>query len=116
MKVDVQFQPSYSLALVTLEAGETLQAESGAMVGMSAGLEMKTEASGGFFKSLGRAFFGGESFFLNTFVATAAGQTIALAPPLPGDIAVIELQGAPLLVQSGAYLAASGSLFRRVIR
>jgi uncharacterized protein (TIGR00266 family) len=110
MKVEVQFQPSYSLALVTLEAGEALQAESGAMVGMSAGIEMKTEASGGFLKSLGRAFFGGESFFLNSFIATEAGQSIALAPPLPGDIAVIELQGEPLLVQSGAYLAASAGV------
>ncbi|MCB0127855.1 MAG: TIGR00266 family protein, partial [Caldilineaceae bacterium] len=49
----------------------------------------------------------GESFFINTFSATAAGQSIALAPPLPGDIAVIEMTGQPLLVQSGAYLASS---------
>lgn len=107
MHVDIQYQPSYSLALVTLDAGESIQAESGAMVGMSAGLELKTEASGGFFKSLGRSLFGGESFFMNTFTATEQGQTIALAPPLPGDIAVIEMQGEPLLVQSGSYLASS---------
>jgi uncharacterized protein (TIGR00266 family) len=110
VKVEIEYQPSYSLALVTLEAGEAIQAESGAMVGMSAGIEMKTEASGGFLKSLGRKFFGGESFFINTFVATNAGQTIALAPPLPGDVAVVELQGEPLLVQSGAYLAASAGV------
>ena len=36
-----------------------------------------------------------------------AGQTIDLAPALPGDIAVIELDGRPLLVHSGAYLASS---------
>ncbi len=107
MHVDIQYQPSYSLAMVTLDAGESIQAESGAMVGMSAGLELKTEASGGFLKSLGRTMFGGESFFMNTFTATEQGQTIALAPPLPGDIAVIEMQGEPLLVQSGSYLASS---------
>ena len=110
MQVEIAYQPSYSLALVTLEAGEAIQAENGAMVGMSDGIEMKTEASGGFFKSLGRKFLGGESFFLNTFIATSAGQSIALAPPLPGDIAVIELQEEPLLVQSGAYLAASAGV------
>lgn len=110
MKVDIQYQPSYALATVTLDAGESIQAESGAMVGMSAGLELKTEASGGFWKSLGRSLFGGESFFMNTFTATRAGQTIDLAPALPGDIAVIELQGQPLLVQSGAYLASSAGV------
>lgn len=107
MKVNIQYQPSYSLATVTLEAGESIQAESGAMVGMSVGLELKTEATGGFWKSLGRSIFGGESFFMNTFTATTAGQRIDLAPALPGDIAVIEMRGEPLLVQSGAYLASS---------
>lgn len=110
MKVDIQYRPSYSLATVTLDAGESIQAETGAMVGMSAGLELQTEATGGFWKSLGRSLFGGESFFMNTFIATRAGQTIDLAPALPGDIAVIELDGQPLLVQSGAYLASSAGV------
>lgn len=110
MKVNIQYQPSYSLATVTLEAGESIQAESGAMVGMAVGLELKTEATGGFWKSLGRSLFGGESFFMNTFTATQTGQTIDLAPALPGDIAMIEMRGEPLLVQSGAYLASSAGV------
>jgi uncharacterized protein (TIGR00266 family) len=77
------------------------------MVGMSPDLELKTEAKGGFLKSLTRSVFGGESFFLNTFTATAQGDSVALAPPLPGDIAVIELHNETLLVQSGSYLASS---------
>ncbi len=32
---------------------------------------------------------------------------MALAPPLPGDISVIEMTGQTLLVQSGAYLGSS---------
>lgn len=107
MHVDIQYRPSYALALVTLDAGESIQAESGAMVGMSVGIEMKTEASGGFLKSLGRSLFGGESFFVNTFTASTPGQSIALAPALPGDIAVIEMNNDTVLVQSGSYLAAS---------
>ncbi|HRW07502.1 MAG TPA: TIGR00266 family protein [Caldilineaceae bacterium] len=110
MNVDIQYRPSYAMAVVTLDAGEAIQAESGAMVGMSSGLELKTEARGGFFQSLRRSVFGGESFFINTYTATGAGQNIALAPPLPGDIAVIEMRGAPLLVQSGAYLASSAGV------
>lgn len=107
MKVEVRYQPSYALALVTLDTGESIQTEGGAMVGMSPDLAMETAASGGLFKSLGRKMFGGESFFMNTYTAQKAGDSVALAPPLPGDIAVIELQDEELLVQSGSYLASS---------
>lgn len=107
MEVDVRYGPAYALAIVHLDHREEIQVESGAMVGMTPDLEMETEARGGFFKSLGRSMFGGESFFLNTYTASKPGDIIALAPPLPGDIAVIEMQGETLMVQSGAYLASS---------
>jgi uncharacterized protein (TIGR00266 family) len=110
MQVEVRYQPAFALAIVTLEAGEEIQTEAGAMVAMSPNLEMETAASGGFLKSLSRSMFGGESFFLNTYTAEKAGDTIAVAPPLPGDIAVIELNNESLLVQSGSYLAASEGL------
>ncbi len=74
---------------------------------MSPDLELKTEAKGGFLKSLSRSVFGGESFFLNTYTASSHGDSVALAPPLPGDISVIELHDETLLVQSGSYLASS---------
>ena len=107
MNVDVRYGPAYALAIVTLENREKIEVESGAMVGMSPDLEMETEAKGGFLKSLGRSMFGGESFFLNTYTAASQGDIIALAPPLPGDIAVIEMRGETLMVQSGSYLASS---------
>lgn len=107
MNVDIRYRPSYSLAMVTLDPGESIQVESGAMVGMSPGLEMETEASGGLLKSLGRKMFGGESFFLNTYTGSSPGDSVALAPPLPGDVAVIEMRGETLLVQSGSYLGSS---------
>jgi len=107
MKVDVRYRPAYALAMVTLDAKETIQVESGAMVGMSPDLEMETEARGGFLKSLTRPMFGGESFFLNTYTASSPGDSVALAPPLPGDISVIEMHDETLLVQSGSYLASS---------
>ena len=43
---------------------------------------------------------GGESFFLNTYTADKTGESIALAPPLPGDISVIEMTGKTLLVRT----------------
>lgn len=110
MEVEIRYQPSYALAMVTLEQGESIQAESGAMVGMSPDLVMETGAGAGLLEALSRKMFGGESFFLNTYTAQKAGDSVALAPPLPGDIAVIEMKGQELLVQSGSYLAASAGV------
>jgi uncharacterized protein (TIGR00266 family) len=93
--------------MVTLGAGEDIQVEGGAMVGMSADMKMETGASGGFLKSLGRKMFGGESFFMNTYTGVNDGDSVALAPPLPGDISVIEMHDETLMVQSGSYLASS---------
>ncbi len=107
MNVEVLYRPSYSAAQVTLEGGEMIQVESGAMVGMSPDLQMETEARGGLLKSIARSMFAQESFFMNTYTAKKAGDSILLAPPLPGDIAVVELQNDSLLVQSGSYLASS---------
>lgn len=110
MNVEVRYGPAYALALVNLDHKETIQVEGGAMVGMVPSIEMETEAKGGFLKSLTRSMFGGESFFLNTFTATAPGDTIALAPALPGDIAVVEMHGESLMVQSGSYLGSSAGI------
>lgn len=107
MKVDVRYRLAYALAMVTLDKDESIQVEGGAMVGMSADMEMETEASGGLLKSLSRKMFGGESFFLNTYTGVADGDSVALAPPLPGDISVIEMKGETLMVQSGSYLGSS---------
>jgi uncharacterized protein (TIGR00266 family) len=105
MEIDIQHRPSYSLAIVKLAPNERIRADSGAMVSHSDGLEIETKAEGGFLKSLGRAVLGGESFFQNFWKAGASGGELTLAPDLPGDIVLIEMSGAPMLVQSGSYLA-----------
>ena len=110
MQVEVRYRPAFAFAIVTLDAKEQIQVEGGAMVGMSPDMEMKTEAKGGFMKSLGRSMFGGESFFMNTYTAKKQGDSVALAPPLPGDISVIEMNGETLMVQSGSYLASSAGI------
>jgi len=77
------------------------------MVSMSPGLAMDTGAKGGLMGALKRSVLGGESFFLNTYRASASGGQISLAPALPGDMAVLELRDEPLMVQSGSYVASS---------
>lgn len=107
MQVEVLYRSSYSAAQVRLDRGETIQVESGAMVGMSPDLQMETEARGGLLKSIARSMFAQESFFMNTYTAAKDGDNILLAPPLPGDVAVVELNNDALLVQSGSYVASS---------
>lgn len=110
MQVEILYRPSYSVARVLLERKEKIEVESGAMLGMSPDMQMETEAKGGLLKSISRSMFGGESFFINTYTGERDGDQILLAPPLPGDIAVVELQNDSLLVQSGSYLASSDGI------
>ena len=106
MDYEVLHRPSYALARVKMNPQEQIQAEAGAMVSMSDTISMETSTRGGIFGGLRRSVLGGESFFVNTFTAERAGE-VTIAPPLPGDIDVLELQGETLLVQSGSFLAAT---------
>ena len=92
MDVKLLYQPSYTMANVRLAANEEIRAESGAMVSMGEGISIETKMQGGFFKALGRSVLGGESFFMNTFKASANGGEINFAPPLPGDMAAVNLE------------------------
>lgn len=107
MEVSVQHRPSYALAVAGLDPKESIQVEAGSMVGMSAGVQVETEARGGLLKSLARSVLGGESFFINTYRAPGQGGQLMLAPALPGDLVVRQLEGETLLVQSGSYVASS---------
>jgi uncharacterized protein (TIGR00266 family) len=110
MDIEVIHRPSYSLAIAKLTPNERIRAEAGAMVSMSGGVQIETKAEGGLLKSLGRSVLGGESFFQNFFVAPATGGEVTLAPELPGDIAVIEMSGEKLMVQSGSYMASESTV------
>jgi len=110
MDIEIVHRPSYSLAIAKLTPNERIRAEAGAMVSMSGDVQIETKAEGGILKSLGRAVLGGESFFQNFFVASAAGGEVTLAPELPGDIAVIEMSGSKLMIQAGSYMASESTV------
>ena len=110
MQTEIKYRPAFALAVVNLAASEGVRVDAGAMVSMTADLQIETKAQGGVLASLGRSLLGGESFFQNTYRAGARGGEITLAPPLPGDISVIEMKGETLLLQSGAYLASFESI------
>lgn len=105
MQIDLQHQPSQALARVALAPGESVVAESGAMVGMTPNVQIQT-GSGGLLKGLKR-LFGGESFFRNTFTAGGGPGEVYLAAALPGDLVVLDVGPRSFFLQSHAYVASS---------
>lgn len=68
-----------------------------------------TKAKGGLLSSLKRTVLGGESLFINTFIAKSDG-VIGFAPPYQGDIAHYALKHETLFAQSGSYIASTPSV------
>ena len=109
MRHEILYRPSYSLLVVELGAGDEVVAETGAMVSMSGGVEVQTNTRGGLFAGLKRAVLGGESFFVNTFRASAPGE-VSFASPLSGDVVHLRVDGRPVCAQSTAFLAGEPSV------
>ncbi|UCF68024.1 MAG: TIGR00266 family protein [Acidobacteriota bacterium] len=107
MDIRVEHKPSFALGIFQLDDGESVRAETGAMVSMSSNIVVQSGLQGGLLKSALRKVLGGESFFVNTFTAQGARGEVTFAPTLPGDVLEAKLQGAPVYVQSGSYLAGS---------
>lgn len=110
MQHRILYRPSFALAHVQLDAGETLRTESGAMVGMSSNLRLEAKMEGGLLKALGRSVLAGESFFQSTYTAEGGAGEILLAPSTPGDIMGVELNNQSFMVQKGSYLAGATAL------
>lgn len=109
MRTEIEYSPSFAIARVHLDQGESLNAESGAMLSMTPSVEIDTSTQGGFMKGLRRSL-GGVSFFMNKFVANGPDAHVVVAPSLPGDVIVWPLTGKPVYVQSGSFLAAPSTI------
>jgi uncharacterized protein (TIGR00266 family) len=108
MKIDVRHNPSFAVARVTLDPGEELRAESGAMMATSAGVDVKASTQGGVLKGLKRSMLGGESLFVTTFTAPASGGWVDVADHLPGDIVLATVSAdKPLSITKGCWLASA---------
>jgi uncharacterized protein (TIGR00266 family) len=104
MDVQIRNRPSFAHLMVRMNPGDRMVAEAGAMASMDPSVSMQARWNGGFFGAIARRVAGGESLFVNDFVATAPGH-IVLTQPVPGDIACVDLQGESLYLQPGAFLA-----------
>lgn len=93
------------VVVCTLEPGESMITERGAMSWMTSNMRMETQA-GGVGKAIGR-MFSGESLFQNKYTAEGSQGLIAFASSFPGEIRAIQIApGQSIVAQKSAFLAA----------
>lgn len=98
------------VVICTLQGGESIETEKGAMSWMSPNMQMSTNAGGGLGKAFSRAF-SGESMFQNTYTAQGGAGLIAFASSFPGQIlAVTVTPDHPIIAQKSAFLARESSV------
>src|SRR6478672_2901379 len=110
------FGSEMQYAEVTLDPGEMVIAEAGAMMYMTAGIKMETvfgdpsQQQQGFFDkvlSAGKRMLTGESIFMTTFSnISSRRETVAFASPYPGKIIPFHLDqlGGEMICQKDAFL------------
>jgi uncharacterized protein (TIGR00266 family) len=111
MEITTRHTPAYGVARLQLAAGEEVKTEAGAMMAMSADVQLSAKAQGGVMKSLKRAALGGESFFVSTYTAPAQGGFVDVAARLPGDISSYTVTaGQALFVSKGSWVASEAAV------
>jgi uncharacterized protein (TIGR00266 family) len=103
-------RPSYTHLKITLQRGESIIAEPGAMVGHSPTISVETGTSRDGLLSSAKSMLGGESMFTNEFIAEDGPGTVTLAPPTPGDVMPQELENETLYSTDGAFVAATDGI------
>lgn len=103
----VLYRGAFALLEVHLRPGQTIKAQSDAMVAMDATVDVEGKLEGGLLGGLGR-LFSGESFFFQTLRASRGAGVAHLAPAQPGDLLPIRLDGSTAyILQKDGFLAAS---------
>ncbi|MDJ1175198.1 TIGR00266 family protein [Roseofilum capinflatum] len=113
MDIELLKQPDSAIAKVTLNSGEEVVAQAGAMVAMSGSINSSTtlrQGKGGGIMGGLKRMLGGESLFLSVFRSPTPNGEIFLAPQLMGDVMVYEMTGQELVVQAASYLACASDV------
>jgi uncharacterized protein (TIGR00266 family) len=106
MKSEMLYPGAFPMVRVDLAAGESVKAESGAMVSLSPTIDVESKMEGGFLGALSRKVLTGEKFFFQTLRAVRGAGEVLLAPTVPGEIVTLELDGVQeYFVQKDGFLA-----------
>lgn len=109
MKYEIKYKPSYALLVVSLDQGETITAESGAMTYMTTNIETHTrKREKSLLGTLGLSIIGGQSFWVNDYTAVNGSAEAAFAAAPVGDVETLEIKpDKGYIIQKSAYIAST---------
>ncbi len=112
MKFEIKYKPSYAMLVTTLEQGETITAESGAMTYMTPNIEVHTrKREKSLLGSLGLSIIGGQSFWVNDYTAQNGHGELAFVAAPVGDIKQLDIApGSGYVIQKSAYIASTAGI------
>lgn len=108
MNYQILYQDAFPVVKCDLAQGESIKAESDAMVAMSGTLDVNGSMGGNLISGIARRVLAGESFFFQNIVASRGPGYVLLGHPIPGGIIDVDLDGSyNLRVQKDGFLAAT---------
>lgn len=112
MRYEIKYEPSYAMLVIDLDQGEKIVGEAGAMTYMTPSIEVKTRTrERSLLGTIGLSVFGGQSLFVNDYIARGGPGQIALGAAPVGDIQVLKVKpDRGFIVQKSSYLANSGDI------
>ncbi|WP_225046748.1 TIGR00266 family protein [Lacticaseibacillus kribbianus] len=124
MEYELKGSSTFPIAVVHLNAGDSVQIESGAMIYHNGRVALQGRMNsngrgglGGLMSAIGRSMTSGESFFITTATGTADAGELAVAPGNPGPIRELEVGGDhQWLLNTGAFLAADQTAGYQMVR
>ena len=108
MKYEILYPEAFPVVECHLEKGESIKAESDAMISMSPTIDVEGKMDGGILSGLARKLLSGESMFFQELTARRGPGTVLFGHSLPGGIMDVELDGSyGLTIQKDGFLAST---------
>ncbi len=108
MKYEILYPEAFPIVDCHLERGESIKAESDAMIAMSPTIDVEGRMDGGILRGLARKFLSGESLFFQELVARRGAGNVLFGHSQIGGIMDVELDGSyGLTIQKDGFLAST---------
>ena len=106
MKYEILYPEAFPVVECHLERGESIKAESDAMIAMSPTIDVEGKMDGGILSGLARKFLSGESMFFQELTARRGPGKVLFGHAEPGGIMDVELDSSyGLTIQKDGFLA-----------
>ena len=108
LKYEILYPEAFPIVECYLERGESIKAESDAMIAMSPTIDVEGKMDGGILRGLARKFLSGESLFFQELVARRGAGKVLFGHSQIGGIMDVELDGSyGLTIQKNGFLAST---------